>query len=99
MMRVQEELDQMRDAHRRTAVAVVCQLLRDDPTLTRGALLFRLRADMRHSEWFEYESNIQRAAETIVDHALRITREHGTTPSVKLDLAISAVDFSALRTH
>ncbi len=96
-MSVQEELDQMRDAHRRTAVAVACQFLRDDPPLTRGALLFRLRADMRHSEWFEYESNIQRAAEAIVDHALRVTSEHGATPSVKLDLAISSVDFSALR--
>ena len=71
--------------------------MRDDPTLTRGALLFRLRADIRHSEWFEYESNIQRAAEAIVDHALRVTTEHGTTPNTKLDLATSAVDFSALR--
>ena len=96
-MSVQDELDQMRDAHRRTAVAVACQLLRDDPTLTRGTLLFRLRASMRHSEWFEFESNIQRTAEVIVDHALCITAEHGMTPNTKLDLAISAVDFSALR--
>jgi hypothetical protein len=96
-MSVQDELDQMRDAHRRTAVAVVCQLLRDDPTLTRGRLVLHLRTGMRHSEWFEYETNIQRAAEAIVDHALRVTSEHGTTPSVKLDLAISSVDFSALR--
>jgi hypothetical protein len=96
-MNVTEELDQMRDAHRRTAVAVVCQFLREDPALTRGALLLRLRADMRHSVWFEYESNIQRAAEAIVDHALRVTAEQGTAPSTKLDLAISAVDFSALR--
>jgi hypothetical protein len=96
-MSVQEELDQMRDAHRHTAVAVACQFLRDDPTLTRGALLLRLRANMRHSEWFEYEANIQRAAEVIVDHALRITAEHGRTPNTRLDLAISSVDFSALR--
>jgi hypothetical protein len=47
-MNVHRELDQMRDAHRRTAVVVACQLLRDDPTLTRGILLFRLRASMRH---------------------------------------------------
>lgn len=96
-MSVQEELDQMRDAHRRTAVAVVCQLLRDDSALTRGVLLFRLRADMRHSEWFEFESNIQRAAEVVVDEALRITAEHGTTPSLDLDRAILSADFSALR--
>jgi hypothetical protein len=96
-MSVQEELDQMRDAHRRTALQFVCQLVREDPTLKRGAILLRLRADMRHSEWFEYESNIQRAAEVIVDHALRTTAEHGTTPSAKLDLAISSVDFSELR--
>lgn len=96
-MNVQEELDRMRDAHRRTALQFACQLLGENSTLTRGALLFRLRADMRHSEWFEYESNIQRAAEVIVDEALRIIAEHGTTPSAKLDLAISAADFSALR--
>jgi hypothetical protein len=96
-MSVQDELDQMRDAHRRTAVAVVCQFLRDDSALTRGVLLFRLRADMRHSEWFEYENNIHRAADVIVDEALRITSERGTTPSAKRDLAISSVDFSALR--
>jgi hypothetical protein len=95
-MSAQEELDQMRDAHRRTAVAVACQFLRDDSTLTRGALLFRLRADMCHREWFELESNIQRAAEVIVEEALRITAEHGT-PSAKLDLAVSSADFSALR--
>lgn len=94
---VQDELDQMRDAHCRTAVAVVCQFLREDSTLTRGALLFRLRADMRHSEWFEYESSIQRAAEAIVDYALRVTADHGTAPSAKLDLAISSADFSTLR--
>jgi hypothetical protein len=52
---------------------------------------------MRHSEWFEFESNIQRAAEVIVDEALQITAAHGFTPSTKLDLAISAADFSALR--
>lgn len=98
-MSVTEELDRTRDAHRRTALQFACQLLRDDPALTRGALLFRLRADMRHSEWFEYESNIQRAAEVIVDEALRISAEHGTTPSAKLDLAISSADFSALRTR
>lgn len=96
-MSVSEELDRMRNAHRRTALQFACQLLRDDPALTRGALLFRLRADMRHSEWFEYESNIQRAAGVIVDEALRIIAEHGTTPSAKLDLAISSADFSALR--
>lgn len=96
-MSVTEELDRMRNAHRRTALQFACQLLRDDPALTRGQLLFRLRADMRHSEWFEYESNIQRAAEVIVDEALRITAEHGTAPSTELDLAISAADFSALR--
>jgi hypothetical protein len=96
-MNVTEELDQMRDAHRRTAVAVVCQLLRDDSRLTRGALLFRLRSDMRHSQWFEYESNIHRAAEAIVDHALRITTEHGPTPSLALDRAISSTDFPTLR--
>jgi hypothetical protein len=45
-MTVQEELDQMRDAHRRTALQFVCQLFREDPALTRGQLLFRLRADM-----------------------------------------------------
>jgi len=61
-MSVQEELDRMRDAHRRTALQFVCQLLREDPALTRGAILLRLRADMRHSEWFEYEINIHRAA-------------------------------------
>lgn len=55
-MSVQEELDQMRDAHRRTALQFVCQLLHEDHALTRGQLLLRLRADMRHSEWFEYES-------------------------------------------
>jgi hypothetical protein len=96
-MSVQEELDQMRDAHRRTALQFVCQLLREDPTLTRGAILLRLRADMRHSEWFEFESNIQRVAEVVVDEGLHITAEHGTTPSAKLDLAILSADFSALR--
>jgi hypothetical protein len=97
LMSVQEELDQMRDAHRRTALQFVCQLLREDHALTRGQLLLRLRADMRHSEWFEFESNIQHVAEAVVDQAMRITAEHGTTPSAKLDLAISSVDFSALR--
>jgi hypothetical protein len=96
-MSVQEELDQMRDAHRRTALQFVCRLLREDPALTRGAILLRLRADMRHSEWFEFESNIQRAAEVIVDEALRIAAEHGTTPSLDLDRAILSADFSALR--
>jgi hypothetical protein len=96
-MSVQEELDQMRDAHRRTALQFVCQFLREDPTLTRGALLLRLRADMRYSEWFAYESNIQRAAEVIVDEALRITAEHGSAPSLDFDRAILSADFSALR--
>jgi len=96
-MSVQEELDQMRDSHRRTALQFVCQLLREDPALTRGAILLRLRADMRHSEWFEYESNIQRVAEAAVDEALRITAEHGTTPSLDLDRAILSADFSELR--
>ena len=31
-MSVQEELDRLRDAHRRTALAVVCQHLGDDPS-------------------------------------------------------------------
>lgn len=96
-MSVTEELDQMRDAHRRTALQFVCQLFREDPALTRGAILLRLRADMRHSEWFEFEANIQRAAEVIVDEALRITAENGTTPSLDLDRAILSADFSALR--
>jgi hypothetical protein len=96
-MSVQEELDQMRDAHRRTALQFVCQLLREDPTLTRGAILLRLRGDMRHSEWFEFESNIQRVAEVVVDEALCITAEHGTAPSLDLDRAIVSADFSALR--
>jgi hypothetical protein len=52
---------------------------------------------MRHSQWFEYESNIHRAAEAIVDHALRITTEHGPTPSLALDRAISSTDFPTLR--
>src|SRR5258708_34502037 len=42
-MDVQEEIDRMRDAHRRTALALVCRLLRDDPSLNRGLLLLRLR--------------------------------------------------------
>jgi len=96
-MSVQEELDQMRDAHRRTALQFACQLLREDPALTRGSLLRRLRADMRHSKWFEYESNIQRAAEVIADEALRITAEHGSAPSLDFDRAISSADFSELR--
>jgi hypothetical protein len=96
-MSVQAELDRLRDAHRRTALAVVCQLLRDDLSLTRGRLLLRLRTGMRNSEWFEYETNVNRAAEVIVDHALRITAEHGFVPSSMLDLAISSADFSALR--
>ena len=95
---VQEEIDQLRDAHRRTALALVCQLLRDDPSLNRGLLLLRLRTEMRNSEWFEYETNAQRAAVVIVDHALRITAEHGFAPSTLLDLAISFADFSPLRT-
>lgn len=98
-MSVPDELDQMRDAHRRTALRFVCHLLHEDSTLTRGAILLRLRADMRHSEWFEYESNIQHVAQAIVDEALRITAEHGTTPSAKLDLAISSTDFSKLHTR
>ncbi len=98
-MSVHAELDQLRDAHRRTALAVVCQLLRDDPAITRGRLLLRLRTWMRNSEWFEYETNVNRAAEVIVDHALRITPEHGIAPSTILDLAISSGDFFALQTH
>lgn len=43
-MNIQEELDQMRDAHRRTALQFVCQLLREDSALTRGQLLFRASA-------------------------------------------------------
>ena len=97
-MSVQEEIDQLRDAHRRTALALVCQLLRDDSSLNRGLLLLRLRTEMRSSEWFEYESNVHRAALMIVDHALRITAEHGFAPSTLLDLAISFADFSPLRT-
>jgi hypothetical protein len=96
-MTVQEELDQMRDAHRRTALQFVCQLFREDRALTRGQLLLCLRADMRHSEWFEYESNIQHVAEVIVDEALRIAAEHGTTPSLDLDRTILSADFSELR--
>src|SRR5713226_6232741 len=46
-MDVQEEIDRLRDAHRRTALAFVCQLLRDDPCLNRGLLLLRLRTEMR----------------------------------------------------
>jgi hypothetical protein len=46
---------------------------------------------MRNSEWFEYETNVHRAAEVIVDHVLRITAEHGTAPSAMLDLAICSV--------
>ena len=61
-MGVQEEIDQLRDAHRRTALALVCQLLRNDPSLTRDLLLLRLRTEMRNSEWFEYETNVQRRA-------------------------------------
>jgi len=53
---------------------------------------------MRNSEWFEYETNVHRAAGVIVDHALRITVEHGFAPSALLDLAISFADFSPLRT-
>jgi hypothetical protein len=34
-MDVQEEIDRLRDAHRRTALALLCQLLRDDPSLIR----------------------------------------------------------------
>jgi hypothetical protein len=56
-MGVQEEIDWLRDGHRRTALALVCQLLRDDPSLNRGLLLLRLRTEMRNSEWFEYETN------------------------------------------
>jgi hypothetical protein len=97
-MSVQEEIDQLRDAHRRTALALVCQLLRNDPSLTRGLLLLRLPTEMRNNEWFEYETNVHRAAEVIVDHALRITAEHGFAPSTLLDLAISFADFSPLRT-
>lgn len=98
-MSVQEEIDQLRDAHRRTALALVCQLLRNDPSLTRGLLLLRLRTEMRNSEWFEYETNVHRAAGVIVDHALRITAVHGFAPSTLLDLAITFSDFSSLRTQ
>ncbi len=97
-MGVQEEIDRLRDAHRRTALALVCQLLRDDPSLNRGLLLPRLRTEMRNSEWLEYETNVRRTAAVIVDHALRITAEHGFAPSSLLDLAISFADFSPLRT-
>ena len=69
-MSAQEELDQLRDAHRHTALAVACQRLRDDPSLSTGRFVLRLRTEMRHSEWFEYETNVHRAAEVIVDHAL-----------------------------
>jgi len=96
-MSAQQELDQLRDAHRRTALAVACQRLRDDPSLTPARLVLYLRTEMRHSEWFEYETKVHRAAELIVEHALRITAEHGFTPSALLDLAISFVDFSLLR--
>lgn len=97
-MSVQDELDRLRDAHRRTALAVVCQFLRDDPSLTRGRLILRLRTEMRKSEWLEYETNVHRAAGVIVDHALRITGEHEFAPSTLLDLAISFAEFSPLRT-
>jgi hypothetical protein len=97
-MTIQAELDGLRDAHRRTALAVVCQLLRNDLSLTRGRLLLRLRTEMRNSEWFEYEANFHRAAGVIVDLALRITAEHGFAPSALLDLAISFADFSPLHT-
>jgi len=39
-----------------------------------------------------------RAAGVIVDHALKISAEHGSAPSTLLDLAISFADFSPLRT-
>jgi hypothetical protein len=52
---------------------------------------------MRHSEWFEFGSSIQRVAEVVVDEALSITAEHGTTPSLDLDRAILSADFSELR--
>jgi hypothetical protein len=97
-MGVQEEIDRLRDAHRGTALALVCQLLRNDPSLTGGLLLLRLRTEMRNSKWFEYEANVHRAAGVIVDHALRITAEHLFAPSTLLDLAISFADFSPLRT-
>src|SRR5207247_10196218 len=77
---------------------VVCVLFRDDPFLTRGLLVLWLRTEMRNSEWFEYETNVHRAAGVIVDHALRITVVHGFAPSALLDLAISFADFSPLRT-
>ena len=48
---------------------------------------------MRNSEWFEYETNIHRPAGVIVDHALKITAEHGSAASTLLDLAISFADF------
>ena len=95
---VQEEIDRVRDAHRRTALALVCKLLRDDLSLTRGLLLLRLRTETPNSEWFEYETNVHGATGVIVDHALRITAEHGFAPSTLLDLAISFADFSPLRT-
>ncbi|PYT92269.1 MAG: hypothetical protein DMG36_15825 [Acidobacteria bacterium] len=98
-MSIQEEIDWLRDAHRRTALAVACQFLRDDPSLTRGLLLLRLRTEMRNSEWFEDETNVHRAAGVIVDHALRIIAEHGFAPSALLDLAISFANFSPLRTN
>jgi len=97
-MTIQEEIERLRDAHRRTALAVVCQLLRDDPSHTRGLLVLWLRTEMRNSEWFEYETNVHRAAGVIVDHAQRIIVEYGLAPSALLDLAISLADFSPLRT-
>jgi hypothetical protein len=53
---------------------------------------------MRNREWFEYETNVHRAAGVIVDHALRITAEHRFAPSTLLDLAVSFADFFPLRT-
>src|SRR5260370_19430408 len=52
-MSVQEEIDRLRDAHRRTGLAVVRQLLRDDSYLTRGRLVLCLLTEMRNTEWFE----------------------------------------------
>src|SRR6266403_225948 len=54
-MSAQQELDQLRDAHRRTALAVACQRLRDDPSLTPARLVLYLRTEMRHSKWFLME--------------------------------------------
>jgi len=74
-----------------TALAVACQLLRDDPSLTHGLLVLWLRTEMRNSEWFEYETNVHRAAGVIVDHAVRITVEHGFVPGALLVVSLTSL--------